>query len=135
MGGKSTAHPDPIDLAVSARIRARRLELGMTKTELANSLGLTSQQVGYYERGHTRVSGSTLVQVAAALGVSVAFLVGEGDDLTTGRPVFHQLATYGADDLLDAFARIREADVRKALVKLAKAFAGSGRFKAAIRAR
>jgi transcriptional regulator with XRE-family HTH domain len=78
-------HPDPIDVAVGARIRARRLELGMSQTKLANALGLTFQQVQKYERGDNRVSASTLVRSARALDVAAAALVGEGGPPPTGR--------------------------------------------------
>jgi transcriptional regulator with XRE-family HTH domain len=120
-------HPDPIDVAVGARIRARRLELGMSQTKLANALGLTFQQVQKYERGDNRVSASTLVRSARALGVAAAALVGEGGEQATDRPVFHQLATPGAFDLIDAYARITEADVRRALLNLARTLAKSAR--------
>ena len=117
------AHPDPIDIAVGARIRARRLELGMTQTKLANALGLTFQQVQKYESGDNRVAASTLVRSARALGVATAALVGEGGDSATGRPVFHQLATPGAFDLIDAYSRIVEPEVRRALLTLARTLA------------
>jgi transcriptional regulator with XRE-family HTH domain len=117
-----TTHPDPIDVAVGARIRARRLELGMSQTKLAKALGLTFQQVQKYERGDNRVSASTLVRTASALGVATAALLGEGEPATV-RPVFHQLATPGALDLIDAYARIEEADVRRALLTLARTLA------------
>jgi transcriptional regulator with XRE-family HTH domain len=116
------AHPDPIDVAVGARIRARRLELGMSQTKLANALGLTFQQVQKYENGDNRVSASTLVRAARALGVATAILVGEGEP-ATNRPAFHQLATPGAFDLIDAYATIEEADVRRALLTLARTLA------------
>jgi transcriptional regulator with XRE-family HTH domain len=80
------AHPDPIDVSVGARIRARRLELGMSQTKLANALGLTFQQVQKYESGDNRVSASTLVRAARALGIAAAALVGEGE-AATDRPV------------------------------------------------
>ena len=69
--------PDPIDVEVGGRIRARRIALGISQTALAKALGLTFQQVQKYEKGANRVSASTLVRVARELAVTVAFLVGE----------------------------------------------------------
>jgi transcriptional regulator with XRE-family HTH domain len=77
--------PDPIDVEVGGRIRARRIALGVSQTALAKALGLTFQQVQKYEKGANRVSASTLVRVARELGVSVAFLVGEEGET----PVVH----------------------------------------------
>src|SRR6201996_1547176 len=86
--------PDPIDIEVGGRIRARRGSVGISQTALAKALGLTFQQVQKYEKGANRVSASTLVRVARELGVTVAFLVGEGgaspapgpDRTSTGGP-------------------------------------------------
>lgn len=80
--------PDPIDVEVGGRIRARRIALGVSQTALAKALGLTFQQVQKYEKGANRVSASTLVRVARELGVTVAFLVGEEGD-TPIRSVAH----------------------------------------------
>ena len=60
----SSAGPDPIDVAVGARIRNRRLWLGLSQTQLADALGVTFQQVQKYERGANRVSASMLVKSA-----------------------------------------------------------------------
>jgi transcriptional regulator with XRE-family HTH domain len=114
---------DPLDVAVGARISARRLQLGMSQTKLANALGLTFQQVQKYERGDNRVAASTLVRAAAALQVSVASLVGEdGGPATDGR-IAAQLAKSGAFDLLDAYAGIANAAVRRGLRQFAKTLA------------
>lgn len=75
--------PDPIDVEVGGRIRARRTALGVSQTALAKALGLTFQQVQKYEKGANRVSASTLVRVARELGVTVAFLVGEEGETPT----------------------------------------------------
>jgi transcriptional regulator with XRE-family HTH domain len=113
------ARPDPIDVEVGARIRARRVFLGMSQTKLAVALGLTFQQVQKYERGDNRVSASTLVRVGKALDISVASLVGESGTSSEG-PMFRHLSTPGAFDLLDSFARIQDSEVRRAMVRLAK---------------
>jgi len=113
------ARPDPIDIDVGARIRARRIFLGMSQTKLANALGLTFQQVQKYERGDNRVSASTLVRVGRTLDISVAALVGEDGGSSEG-PMFRHLSTPGAFDLLDSFAHIPDPEVRRAMVRLAK---------------
>ena len=42
--------PDPIDVAVGARVRLKRTELGMSQSNLAAALGLTFQQIQKYEQ-------------------------------------------------------------------------------------
>lgn len=46
----------------------------MSQTQLADSIGLTFQQVQKYERGFNRISASKLVEIARSLGVPVATL-------------------------------------------------------------
>jgi transcriptional regulator with XRE-family HTH domain len=119
------ARPDPIDVDVGARIRARRISLGLSQTRLAKALGLTFQQVQKYERGDNRVSASTLVRVGRALDVSVATLVGEDANRQAEGPVFRHISTPGAFDLLDAYARLKDAEVRRAIVRLTRTLAKS----------
>jgi transcriptional regulator with XRE-family HTH domain len=84
--GRGTGVPDPVDVHVGARIRVRRLLIGMNQETLAKALGLTFQQVQKYEGGANRVSASRLSQIADVLGMPIAYffsdidLAGEGPD-------------------------------------------------------
>ena len=71
--GRGTGVPNPVDVHVGARIRTRRLLLGMNQETLANALGLTFQQVKKYEGGANRVSASRLSAMADILGVPISF--------------------------------------------------------------
>jgi transcriptional regulator with XRE-family HTH domain len=63
-----------IDRFVGARIRERRVLLGLSQSELANRLGLTTQQMIFkYEVGKYGVSASLLYELASALGTSVEY--------------------------------------------------------------
>ena len=73
----SKGYPNPIDMHVGSRIRLRRTLLGMSQTALAETVGLTFQQVQKYEKGTNRVSSSRLVDLAKALAVSVPYLFDE----------------------------------------------------------
>ncbi|MBE7218089.1 MAG: helix-turn-helix transcriptional regulator [Caulobacteraceae bacterium] len=64
--------PDPIDIHIGQRIRARRKALGVSQERLAAALGLTFQQVQKYERGANRVSGSKLWHIAESLQTAVS---------------------------------------------------------------
>ncbi|MCK5746128.1 MAG: helix-turn-helix transcriptional regulator, partial [Oricola sp.] len=65
--------PNPIDIHVGGRIRLRRTMLGMSQEKLGEQLGITFQQVQKYEKGTNRVGASRLQNIAAILGVPVAF--------------------------------------------------------------
>ena len=65
--------PNPVDLHVGARVRMRRRLRGVSQEKLAESLGLTFQQVQKYERGANRISASKLYEIAASLQTPVGY--------------------------------------------------------------
>lgn len=65
--------PHLVDIHVGKRIRHRRWLAGMTQQQLAESVGIKFQQIQKYETGANRVSASRLWDIAAAMGVDVAF--------------------------------------------------------------
>ncbi|MDG2523430.1 helix-turn-helix transcriptional regulator [Caulobacter segnis] len=115
--------PDPIDVAVGARIRARRKVQGFSQSHVAQQLGLTFQQIQKYERGVNRVSASKLVQIAGLLGTSVAWLVGEEENGVAGGDQWSILGEAGAMELLQSFSELKSPRARNALVRLARAMA------------
>jgi len=62
-----------VDVLIGAKIRERRLELGLSQEKLGGLLGITFQQVQKYERGANRVGASRMVDVAHALGVPPSY--------------------------------------------------------------
>jgi transcriptional regulator with XRE-family HTH domain len=62
--------PTAVDTHVGRKIRARRIFLQMSQTEVADAVGITFQQIQKYERGANRVGASRLQQISDALGVS-----------------------------------------------------------------
>lgn len=78
MTGRDKANPraaGPVDKKIGARIRARRLEIGMSQETLAQRLGVTFQQVQKYEKGSNRVAAPTLLDLSEALQTSVVSLL------------------------------------------------------------
>lgn len=56
-----------IDEIIGRKVRAARLELGLSQSALAESIGVTFQQVQKYEKGVNRIAASTLYGIAKAL--------------------------------------------------------------------
>ncbi|WP_421932324.1 helix-turn-helix domain-containing protein [Phenylobacterium sp.] len=116
--------PDPVDVAVGARVRLKRKDLGISQKDLAESIGVTFQQLQKYEKASNRISVSTLIRIADSLGATVADLIGEQDD---GTRSFGDLAAYlgqpGALDLIRAFSRLPQGPQRRALLDVAIAMA------------
>lgn len=70
---QSTSRTQDIDRYVGARIRERRIMLGLTQQQLADLIGVTYQQAHKYERGINRVSAGRLFEVAQVLSVPVNY--------------------------------------------------------------
>jgi transcriptional regulator with XRE-family HTH domain len=62
-----------VDIAMGRRIRLRRVEIGLSQSELGEKLGVSFQQVQKYEKGVNRVGASRLQQIIEALGVDMTF--------------------------------------------------------------
>lgn len=71
----SSKEPKLADKHVGARVRMRRLMLGMSQDKLAGALGLTFQQVQKYEKGTNRISVSRVLQIAEVLQAPVSFFL------------------------------------------------------------
>jgi transcriptional regulator with XRE-family HTH domain len=66
-------NPTAVDQHVGARVRAARLEAGKSQTEVAESLGLTFQQVQKYEKGTNRISAGKLHELSRLFDTPVQF--------------------------------------------------------------
>jgi transcriptional regulator with XRE-family HTH domain len=121
---KDAGRAAQLELAIGARLRTRRRQLGMSQSDLADVLGVSFQQVQKYERGANRVAASTLLAAAQALSTSVGWLLGEDH---AGREdddhVFRALARPGALEILQAFNAIPSAQARAALLALTREMA------------
>jgi transcriptional regulator with XRE-family HTH domain len=69
--GRSRAQD--VDRYIGARIRARRIMLGLTQQRIAELVGVTYQQAHKYEKGINRISAGRLYRIAQALGVEVSY--------------------------------------------------------------
>ena len=106
--------PNPVDVEVGARVRARRRALRLSQSQLADALGITFQQVQKYERGANRVSASMLVAIAQVLRTSVAELVGE-----TASAATHDEAS---NELMATFQGLSSTEDRQTIMAVARAF-------------
>lgn len=132
--------PHPVDIHVGDRLRARRTILGYTQNGLAETVGLTFQQIQKYERGINRIGASRLYHLAQVLGVPVGYFF-EGLDDSIGDPaVGYDLGMTYRDgnrpepdhlnrretlELVRAFYRIDDPRLRKALMGMFRALASA----------
>lgn len=66
-----------MDKNVGKRIRIRRIEKGLTQQHLANSIGLSYQQIQKYETGSNRVSAGRLFFIAKILEAPLSYFYQE----------------------------------------------------------
>jgi len=127
---------DPRDLEVAKRVRALRLQRGISQTELGGVLDVTFQQVQKYETGTNRISAGRLQQIAEVLDVPVTYFYAGLDDANgNGKeptpPViegeFDLLQSAHAIRLVRAYSRITDRGVRLKLLKLAECIANGDR--------
>jgi transcriptional regulator with XRE-family HTH domain len=133
---KTRGKPTLTDKHVGAKIRLRRLTLGLSQTNLGDAVDITFQQVQKYEKGTNRVSASRIQQLAKVLSVPVSFFFeGAPEAVTNGRKLSeNSLATpayvtdfLGSRDghkIMKAFSRITDRKVRRKMVALAEELAG-----------
>jgi len=110
-------NPHPTDLYVGSRIRFRRRTLKISQEKLAESLGLTFQQIQKYERGANRVSASKLQEIASSLNTSVGYFF-EGLPSGESEPASRQ---DNADNLTRFLASAENLELVTLLPKLSPA--------------
>jgi transcriptional regulator with XRE-family HTH domain len=126
--------PNPTDKYVGSRVRMRRMMLGMSQEKLADALGLTFQQVQKYEKGTNRISASRLQAISQILDAPVHFFFEGGPQMAKGAHGAHGLGespspAYATDflttsdglALVKAFVKIKDAAVRRSIVRMVEA--------------
>jgi len=134
--------PNPIDVHVGARVRMRRMLLGMSQERLGEAIGLTFQQVQKYERGANRVGSSRLFDLARVLDVPVSYFFDEMSASTSARspgrlrgmaeqkPLPFEpdpMAKRETLELVRAYYRITDSRVRKRVFELTKSLANAAK--------
>ena len=137
---KPRPRANAIDAHVGCRVRTRRTLLGLNQTQLGEALGITYQQVQKYERGSNRIGASRLYHLSKILDVPVSYFyedmpeeLGEAPQ-PAERPsreereldIMHKRETL---ELVRAYYRIEDAEVRQRLRETIRALAGERRRK------
>ncbi|MCS0494975.1 helix-turn-helix domain-containing protein [Ancylobacter mangrovi] len=127
--------PNPIDKHVGSRVRMRRMMVGMSQEKLGENLGITFQQIQKYEKGTNRIGASRLQNISNVLGVPVSFFFDGAPTVGAGPAGFAEdaspafvsdfLATSEGIALTRAFLKITDSKVRRRIVDLVEALAGS----------
>lgn len=119
---RSPARDVDINRHVGARMRERRIMLGLTQQQLAELIDVTYQQARKYEKGINRIAAGRLHNIARALGVEVDFFF-EGLNTEKSFPATSQQRMLL--ELARNFTSIPERRHQEALCFLARALAAS----------
>ena len=120
----SVSRANDTDRHVGARIRERRIMLGLSQQQMADLIGVTYQQAHKYERGINRISAGRLYEISRVLGVPVGYYFeglgeGRGPDLTARQRMCLELARN--------FSNIADEKLQAALAQMARALAPDGK--------
>ncbi len=96
---------------IGLKIKQLRQQAGLSQEKLAEMIGVTFQQVQKYENGQTTLNVLKLQQIAHALKVSV-------NDFFGAAPVQQIRLTVEEDQLLQAFRRVKNGELRECILKL-----------------
>jgi transcriptional regulator with XRE-family HTH domain len=131
-------HPNPVDIHVGARLKTQRSLKGFSQERLADSIGLTFQQIQKYERGANRVSASRLYQFSKILNVPISYFFDDFRD--NSAPSYAEYGFAEGDqagfdidqtvlakretlELIRVYYSIPDAKLRKDLMKVLKSMA------------
>jgi transcriptional regulator with XRE-family HTH domain len=111
-----------IDRHVGARMRERRIMLGLTQPQLAELIGVTYQQAHKYENGLNRIAAGRLSGIAQALGVPIIYFY-DGLTTTAGAAVKVSPQQRRMAELARHFMAIADRRQQEAICTLARTLA------------
>lgn len=119
-----------IDAHVGHRLKVQRLFKGMSQEVLASAVGITFQQIQKYEKGINRIAASRLFQLGTVLSVPVSYffehLQGLSEESVNAADPFKKKPGMEESELwclIEEYSKIKDPNLRKKLVSLAKLFA------------
>jgi len=121
MRRRSTA---AIDTHVGARIRERRVLLGLSQGQLAEVIGVSDGQVHKYERGLSRLSAGTLYEIAFFFNEPISYFYDGLDEEAPRRAAPHRRVLL---ETTRNFAAIENEKHQEAFSQLVRVLAGRER--------
>jgi len=109
------------DRVVGSCLRLRRKQCAVSESRLAEILGVSAREVRAYESGEARIGAKRLAKAGEALGAPIAFffsgLSAVDPPAAEARPG-QELLPPGAAELLSAYRRIANSQLRGAVLRL-----------------
>ena len=118
--GRRRSRAQDADRYVGARMRERRVMLGLTQQQMAELIGVTYQQAHKYEKGVNRIPAGRLCRIAQALGVEVGYFFDGMDNERAFKPTPQQRLLL---ELARSFVSLPSRKHQEAICSLARALA------------
>lgn len=122
MGKKSTSN---IDVDVGLRVKIACKQKGITQAALAESIGVSFQQIQKYQAGRNRISSSRLKSISEKLGKPIAWFFGDDVPKPGADAIAQMLALPHGLDLAYAYISITDNKDRNTVLQVARGLAGS----------
>jgi transcriptional regulator with XRE-family HTH domain len=115
-----------LDVLIGSRLRAHRLSRDLSQEELAESLGISFQQIQKYEKGANRVSASRLKEISDILDVPITAWFADhkpSKKAAEGADAHTFITNVRAMRLLKSFNQIEDARTQNLIVDLCEKLA------------
>lgn len=100
---QANLRPNLVDVHVGDRLRTQRVTCGLSRSKLAEQLGVTFQKLKKYESGSVRINAGHLLRASEILQVPISFFfeeynetTGPGVDILTTRAFLKRTCDYDA---------------------------------------
>lgn len=113
---------DAHDQRIGQLLKIKRLEMGLSQTDIANEVGITFQQIQKYERGANRIAAGRLQELSKALGISTDYFFSNHHSVSGESEIFDLIRKENAVKLLRAYSRLSGKD-RATLLDVAEVMA------------
>ena len=125
---KKTRRPNSADIQIGESLRAHRLIVGMSQSDLARKLGVSFQQIQKYEKGMNRVGAGLLPEIAGIFDIPIGALFDANAETSprkgsSGTVPAKLIPDRNTLELLNAFGGISHRKLRYSLVDLIGAIA------------
>lgn len=112
----------PEDVELGRRIRLRRIELGLSQSEIGAAVGVSFQQIQKYETGQNRLSTGRMSILAEVLRVPKSFFYEDGSTSVDFTTILAGEKKSGVR-LIQAFSKIKSETVQRHILAMVEAIA------------
>ena len=121
-----------VDQFLGQRLKLQRQICGFSQEKLAETVGLTFQQVQKYESGANRMAASRLYEFSKVLNMPIQYFFTDADAaLGLEEPAQDYYAGFEYDPeikkLIQAYYRITDTDIKKSILKMVTRLADAER--------